>query len=124
MWRISAERLHLLPTSSFSRPYQILIFYHRSCRFYLILYELVALLVDAVVGQMRKFALWSPEAALVKRFFIRLSGEAHEPFLVDVDAQWLEGGDEHVDAKIELVPVDQKRVTNVPRGARREIRTC
>lgn len=44
---------------------------------------------------------------------IRLAGEACETFIVDIDAPGVQGGDEHVDPKVEFEPIDQEGVGDV-----------
>eukprot|EP00350_Pseudokeronopsis_sp_OXSARD2_P005382 CAMPEP_0170552546 /NCGR_PEP_ID=MMETSP0211-20121228/10419_1 /TAXON_ID=311385 /ORGANISM="Pseudokeronopsis sp., Strain OXSARD2" /LENGTH=118 /DNA_ID=CAMNT_0010860319 /DNA_START=1806 /DNA_END=2162 /DNA_ORIENTATION=- len=44
---------------------------------------------------------------------VLLAGEAGDPFLVEVDLQGPNLGDQHVDPHVPLVPFDQKWVLNV-----------
>jgi hypothetical protein len=53
---------------------------------------------------------------LVEFGSVSLGGESGKTFFVDVDSEWLVAGDDNVDSQIELVPVDQERVCDVPRN--------
>ena len=45
---------------------------------------------------------------------ILLCGEACQPVLVDVDAQWIDRREGHIDAQIKLVAINQQGFANIP----------
>lgn len=87
-----------------------------------ILHVFLVLLVDRVVGQMRELiVLIGPSflSALPTSLrcwiwrVVRLTGEASQALIVNVDPPRVETGDEDVDSQVELEPVDKKGVRDV-----------
>ena len=50
---------------------------------------------------------------LVELGCVSLRGESSKAFLVDIETKGLVAGDDYVDAQVELVAVDQKRIGHV-----------
>jgi len=73
----------------------------------LVLDEPLILLIDRVVRQVHVLVL------LVDLLSVSLRGKASKSLLVYVDSQWLVAGNHAVDAQVELVTVDQKRIRDV-----------
>mmetsp|Transcript_9983 Transcript_9983/g.15087 ORF Transcript_9983/g.15087 Transcript_9983/m.15087 type:complete len:281 (+) Transcript_9983:1693-2535(+) len=75
----------------------------------LVLYEVIILLIDRVVGQMHELIV------LIELCSVGLGGKPCQPLLIYVDPQGLVASHHHVDTQVELVPVDQQGVRDVPR---------
>ena len=67
------------------------------------------LVVDRCVGEVREEVV--PGVGPVER--VGLGREAREALAVDVCLERLEGGDEHVQPEVELVPVEQEGVGHI-----------
>lgn len=76
----------------------------------LVLDEPVIFLVDRIVSQVHVLIL------LVNLLSVGLRGEPGESLLENVDSEGLVPRHEHVDAQVELVPVDEQRVRDVLRN--------
>ena len=75
----------------------------------LILNKLRILLIDRVVGQVHILVVF------VELGGVLFGGESGQAFLVDVDPQRLIARHDYVDSQIELVSIDEKRVSDVAR---------
>lgn len=74
----------------------------------LIVHKFFALFVQTEICQMRVHSLLGRDGVVVL-----VDGEAHQPLIVDVNAPGLQRRDHHVEAQVELEPVNEQRVLDV-----------
>lgn len=72
--------------------------------------EVCVVLVETVVGQMDVLLL--PQVSIA-RLVVLLSGKAGQAVLVNVDSEWIDGGQGDIDPQVKLVAVDQQGLANV-----------
>ena len=71
-----------------------------------ILHKICVVFVDAVVGQVAVLCLLAGQIFVV----ILFSGKPDQALSVNVNAQWLVGCDHNIQAKVELLPKNKKRI--------------
>lgn len=76
--------------------------------------KLLTLMVHTVVGQMHE-----PVAGVLGSLLVFVCAESHQPLVVDVHSQRVEGGDDHVNTQVEFEFVDEKRVADISITTRR-----
>lgn len=74
----------------------------------LVLYEILALLVDAVVGEVSIHVLFDVVSV------IRVTCKPHQTLVIDIYFQRVKASDKNIKPQIELQAIDQQRVVNVP----------
>ena len=70
-----------------------------------ILLKGIRLFIDAVIGEMGVQILLK-----IARHIIWLRRKTNKAFVVDIDSEWVDGGDQNVDSEVELVAVDQEGI--------------
>ena len=81
----------------------------------LVRYKLIAILVDAVVGQMNEVVL-----NLCRIIAVLCCGKSNQAIFIDVELDWIDTGEENIETQIKLETFDKEGLVNVLLKARKK----